>query len=154
MSKLNIGDQLPYFELENQSGNLIKSSDLIGEPLVIYFYPKDDTPGCTTEACSFRDSYEDFIELGATVLGISSDSVESHKKFSQKYRLPFTLLSDTKSTVRKLFSVPKSFLGLLPGRVTYIFDKEGKLRFMFDSQLNLNGHIKSALSQLKIIVNE
>jgi peroxiredoxin Q/BCP len=154
MSKLNIGDQLPYFELENQSGNLIKSSDLIGKPLVIYFYPKDDTPGCTTEACSFRDSYEDFIELGATVLGISSDSVESHKKFSQKYRLPFTLLSDTKSAVRKLFSVPKSFLGLLPGRVTYVFDKEGKLRFMFDSQLNLNGHIKSALSQLKIIVNE
>ena len=154
MAKLSIGDQIPYFELVNQHGEIVKSTDLTGKPLVIYFYPKDDTPGCTVEACSFRDSYEDFLEMGASVVGISSDSIVSHKKFAEKYRLPFVLLSDSNGAVRKSFSVPRSFLGLLPGRVTYIFDKEGKLRHIFDSQLNLNGHINTALKQLKTITGD
>jgi peroxiredoxin Q/BCP len=154
MAKLSIGDQIPYFELVNQHGETVKSTDLTGKPLVIYFYPKDDTPGCTVEACSFRDSYEDFLEMGASVVGISSDTIVSHKKFAEKYRLPFVLLSDSNGAVRKSFSVPRSFLGLLPGRVTYIFDKEGNLRHIFDSQLNLNGHINTALKQLKTITGE
>lgn len=106
---LKVGDSVPYFELKDQKGDLFKSDTVIGQkPAVVYFYPKDETPGCTAEACSFRDSYEDFQDLGAEVIGISSDSIGSHKRFAQRHRLPFILLADTKKKVQRLFKLPKT----------------------------------------------
>lgn len=147
---LKQGDQLPTFLLQNQHGKWIDSKDLQGNfKLVIYFYPKDDTPGCTAEACSFRDQYSDFEDVGAKVIGISADSIASHQRFAKKHRLTFDLLSDPKNEVRQLFGVPKSFFGLLPGRVTYVFDKKGELLHSFNSQLNAKRHIEEAIAALK-----
>jgi peroxiredoxin Q/BCP len=115
----------------------------------LYFYPKDDTPGCTKEACSFRDQYTVFQDLGCEVIGISSDAPKAHKEFAIKYKLPFPLLADEKKEVRTLFGVPKSFLGLLPGRVTYIIDKTGVVRGIFNSQLNATQHIDEALKVVR-----
>jgi thioredoxin-dependent peroxiredoxin len=115
--------------------------------VVVYFYPKDDTPGCTRESCAFRDQFSDFSDAGAEVIGISSDSVASHKKFAEKHRLPFTLLSDPGGSVRKAFGVPSS-LGVLPGRVTYVIDKKGVVRHAFNSQLNPAKHVEEALAVL------
>lgn len=115
---LTIGDNCPIFELYNQKGELIKIENFIGKKtLVIYFYPKDDTPGCTKEACSFRDAYEDFKTLGCEIFGISSDNLNDHKKFAEKHRLTFQLLADTTKSVRKSFGVPSNLFGLIPGRV-------------------------------------
>ena len=115
---------------------------------MIYFYPKDNTPGCTTQACSFRDQYQDFQDLGAEVIGISGDTEDSHDKFAQKHNLPFILLSDSKKKIRNIFGVPTHFFGLLPGRVTYIIDKEGKVVSVFDS-IKANIHIEHALETVK-----
>ena len=123
-------------------------SSLKGGWVVVYFYPKDDTPGCTAESCSFRDSFEDFTDAGAEVIGISSDSVESHKAFAAKHNLPFTLLADTDGSVRKAFGVGKT-LGLLPGRVTYVIDPEGVVRHKFSSQFKPKSHIDEALDVIK-----
>jgi peroxiredoxin Q/BCP len=143
-------DTLPDFELLNQNNEMISSADIIGKSaLVIYFYPKDDTPGCTAEACAFRDQFEDFADAGVRVFGISADSVASHKQFAEKYQLSFDLLSDPDNKVRKKFGVPRSMFGLLPGRVTYIFNKEGKLIHQFNSQLNAKKHITEALAALR-----
>ena len=147
--KIGVGDPIPKFELKNQDGELIAIESFIGKPFVIYFYPKDDTPGCTAEACSFRDQYEDFREVGAEVIGISADSPKSHKNFAQKHNLPFILLSDYKNVVRKMFGVPKSMFGLLPGRVTYIFDEEGILQHSFSGQLNATKHVKESINYLR-----
>ena len=148
---VQIGDKTPDFELADQTGNRVRLYDLIEKQnIVLFFYPKDDSPGCTKEACAFRDSYEVFQEYGAEVIGISSDSEDSHKKFSEKHKLPYTLLSDKKGKVRKLFDVPKT-MGFLPGRVTYIIDKRGIVRHIFNSQLNFKGHIEEALNVLKSI---
>lgn len=147
--KLQEGDQLPEFELKNQDGELIKIKDYIGKPMVVYFYPKDDTPGCTKEACSFRDSYEAFTDMGCEVFGISGDSVEKHKKFKEKHRLPFQLLADEGNKVRKQFGVPTNLLGLLPGRVTYIVNKEGRVIKVFNSQMRAEKHVSEALEALK-----
>lgn len=119
--------------------------------LVIYFYPKDDSPGCTKEACYFRDQYEIFNEAGAIIIGISGQSVESHKKFAAKYRLSFTLLSDKDNNIRKMFGVPTNFIGLLPGRVTYVTDREGKVVYIFNSQTEAARHVDEALRILKEI---
>lgn len=144
------GDRIPSFHLKNQHGADVYSSSLIGDKnLVIYFYPKDDTPGCTKESCSFRDAYEDFLDLDAEVIGISSDDEASHKKFAEKHNLPFNLLSDTKKTVRKAFGVPGNLFGLVPGRVTYIINKDGIVQSVFNSQSNPAGHIKEAIAVLK-----
>ena len=122
--KVEIGSIAPDFSLLSQSGQMVSLRDFIVEkPVVLFFYPKDDTPGCTKEACAFRDDYEGFGKLDAEVIGISSDSVESHKNFAAKHDLPYTLLSDEESKVRKLYGVPNT-LGLFPGRVTYVIDKE------------------------------
>ncbi len=148
--KIQEGDRIPEFTLKDQDGNTFHSANFIGKiPLVIYFYPKDDTPGCTTQACSFRDEFEQFTDMGVKVIGISSDSVKSHKQFAEKYNLPFTLLADTDKKVRKLFGVPKSMLGLLPGRVTYVADKSGKVIHIFNSQLKAEQHIKESITALK-----
>lgn len=116
--------------------------------MVIYFYPKDDSPGCTEQACQIRDQYEVFLEFNAQVIGISSDDVASHKKFEEKYNLPFTLLADTKNDVRNLFGVPKSLL-LIPGRVTYIIDKNGVVQYIFSSQFDIENHVATALRTLR-----
>lgn len=148
--KLKIGDKIPSFTLLNQEGKEVKSAELVGKAnLVIYFYPKDDTPGCTKEACSFRDNFEEFTDLGAQVIGISADSPKSHTKFASKYNLPFTLLSDNKNEVRKAFGLKGSLFGLLPGRVTYIVDKSGVVQYIFDSQFNALQHVSTAKEVLK-----
>ncbi len=147
---IKVGDRIPAFKLKNQNGSEVYSASLIGDKnLVIYFYPKDDTPGCTKESCSFRDAYEDFLELDAEVIGVSSDDEKSHKKFAEKHKLPFDLLADSKKTVRKAFGVPGNLFGLIPGRVTYIIDKQGVVRSIFNSQTDPVGHIAEAKKVLK-----
>jgi peroxiredoxin Q/BCP len=147
---IKVGDPVPVFTLPDQNGEEFDVSKMIGvKNLVIYFYPKDDTPGCTKEACKFRDDYEDFTDLGALVIGISSDDVESHKKFAAKHNLPFTLLSDSDKAVRKQFGVPTNLLGLLPGRVTYVVDRDGIVQGVFNSQFKAEQHIEEAKNVLK-----
>lgn len=147
---LKVGSKIPEFSLPDQDGNLVNIMDFVGKNnLVIYFYPKDDTPGCTAEACSFRDQFAVFRDSGAEVFGISSDNVAKHKAFAEKHRLPFRLLSDVNKRVRKLFGVPSDLLGLLPGRVTYIVDKSGTVSHIFNSQFNAEKHVSEALEVLK-----
>ncbi|MDD4993519.1 MAG: peroxiredoxin [Paludibacter sp.] len=147
---VGVGSTVPAFTLKDQNGQTFNLDAVKGKKnLVIYFYPKDETPGCTKEACSFRDQYEVFRQQDALIIGISAQSVQSHLEFSRKHRLNYTLLSDEGNTVRKLFGVPASFFGLLPGRVTYIVDKDGKVLFVFNSQLNAGKHIEEALRILK-----
>jgi peroxiredoxin Q/BCP len=147
---MNIGDFCPEFELCDQYGSLFNSKEWIGKrKLVIFFYPKDETPGCTKEACSFRDSHEEFLKYDCHVIGISSDSVESHRQFAENHNFKYVLLADTEKKVRKLFNVPGNLFGLLPGRVTYIIDLEGKIRGIHNSQLNPVSHIKEALELVK-----
>lgn len=143
------GKRIPSFKLRNQHDEFVSSEDLLGRPLVIYFYPKDDTPGCTAEACSFRDTYEAFTDLGAEVIGISADDPESHRLFAERHHLPFLLLSDEDNAVRKAFGVSGSLFGLLPGRVTFVVDAEGIIRYQFNSQFNVYGHVKKAKAFLE-----
>ncbi|SDH05724.1 peroxiredoxin [Psychroflexus sediminis] len=146
---LEKGEKAPHFELKDQNGNMFDSKEVIGKkPAVIYFYPKDFTPGCTKEACNFRDSYEEFQEAGAEVIGISNDSEKSHAKFAKKYKLPFILLSDANGRVRKKFEIKKSLLGLVPGRETFVIDSEGHVIFKFNS-LDASKHMKKALKAIK-----
>jgi thioredoxin-dependent peroxiredoxin len=148
--KIEVGSMVPKFSLSDQNGKLFSIDSVIGKKfLVIYFYPKDDSPGCTSEACYFRDEYGEFSKADALIIGISGQSVESHKLFAEKYRLSFTLLSDKDNKVRKLFGVPVNFLGLLPGRVTYIVDKSGKVVYIFNSQTQARKHVDEALKILK-----
>lgn len=146
MSKI---DQLPDFVAANDEGNQISSRDLIGKPLVIFFYPKDFSYGCTAEVCSFRDAYHDFEDIGATVYGVSSDSESSHKKFREKHNLPFKLLSDPDKKLRKAFGVRADLFGLLPGRETFIFNSEGKLIHHFKSQAKYENHVGEAINAIK-----
>lgn len=145
---LNVGEKIPFFTAKDSKANYFDIKDYIGKPIVIYFYPKDDTKVCTDQACSFRDNYEDFKALGAEVIGISSDSISSHQKFSKKYDLPFILLSDEGKKLRKLFGVPNDLMGLIPGRVTYVINKEGIIVMVFNS-MSGKIHIKKALEVLK-----
>jgi len=150
MALLSVGDKAPAFETTDQDGKPVALSDYKGKKVVLYFYPKDDTPGCTKESCSFRDQYQDFQDAGAEVIGVSSDSAESHEKFATKYRLPFALLSDRGGATRKAYGVP-STLGVLPGRVTYVIDREGTVRHVFNSQLQATQHVAEALKALRAI---
>ncbi len=148
-SNVRVGDRAPDFTLTSQTGAPVSLSDFHGkQAVVLYFYPKDDTPGCTAESCAFRDSYEVFKEVGAEVIGISGDSPESHRQFANKYTLPFTLVSDTGNKVRQQYGVPAT-LWVLPGRVTYVIDKAGIVRHIFDSQLNFSAHVDEALKTLR-----
>jgi len=150
-SGLTVGEKAPAFTLKDQHGASVSLADFTGRKnVVVYFYPKDDTPGCTKESCTFRDQYTAFTDVGAVVLGISSDSEKSHRAFAEKYQLPFPLLADSGGTVRKQFQVPKS-LGLLPGRVTFVIDKQGVIRHVFNSQLNPTKHVDEALGVLKTL---
>ena len=118
--------------------------------MVVYFYPRDFTRGCTSEACSFRDSYEAFKDLGAEVIGISSDNQSSHDAFAKEHNLPFILLSDTNGSVRKAYGVKKS-LGLFEGRVSFVIDKKGIVRNVFSSQMKATAHVAEALKVLKLL---
>ena len=144
-----VGSKAPNFTLPSQSGEMASLDDYLGKkPVVLFFYPKDDTPGCTKEACAFRDSFEQFRELDAEVIGVSSDSVESHRRFAGKHSLPFTLLSDEGGKVRKLYGVPNTFV-VFPGRVTYVIDKFGVVRRIFSSQVGAEKHVEEALKVLQ-----
>ncbi len=149
--KVKVGDVAPDFTLPSPTGNPVSLNDFLGKKsIVLYFYPKDNTPGCTTEACSFRDSYEVFKDAGAEVIGVSSDTPESHQQFARQHRLPFTLLSDAHSDIRKRYGVPNTF-GIVPGRVTYIIDKQGIVRHIFSSQFTPEKHITEALNTLQTL---
>jgi peroxiredoxin Q/BCP len=148
MTSLKPRDPAPDFELRDQNGETVKLSGFRGQSaVVLYFYPKDDTSGCTKEACAFRDQFSAFRGLQAEVLGVSSDPEASHRAFAAKYNLPFRLLSDPEGRVRKLYRV-KATLGIIPGRETFVIDRSGTIRFVFASQLNPQEHIRRALVAL------
>lgn len=149
-NKIEVGSKVPLFKLPDQNGKVFNMSTVLGKKnLVIYFYPKDGTTGCTKEACSFRDNFDLFKKSNATIIGISGDNITSHKKFAVKYNLNFTLLSDQGNKIRKLFGVPASMMGVIPGRVTYIVDKKGIVIHIYNSLSKPEQHIKEALSALK-----
>jgi peroxiredoxin Q/BCP len=146
---IKVGDTAPNFSLPAQNGENVSLADFQGQKsVVLYFYPKDDTPGCTIESCAFRDQYEVFKTAGAEVIGVSGDSPESHQKFATKHNLPFTLLSDKGDKVRKEYGATTAF-GFIPGRVTYLIDQNGVVQYVFDSMLNFKGHVEEALKTLQ-----
>lgn len=146
---LKIGEKLPAFDRVDQQGNRITSEQFIGkQALVIFFYPKNFTPGCTAEACSFRDKYEDFLAYGAQVVGVSSDSEKSHEKFTSSYQLPYPLLSDQDKSMQKAFQISPQFFGILSRRVTFVFDTTGTL-VLAHNGLNPTQHIYKALKTLQ-----
>jgi peroxiredoxin Q/BCP len=146
MTELKTGDAMPETTLVGDAGS-VKLRDRIGKPLVVYFYPKDETYGCTKEACAFRDQYEDFVAAGAEVIGISRDDAASHANFKTNHKLPFTLLSDPGGKVAEAWGV-RGALGM-PGRVTYVFDKAGVVRHRFDSMIRFGKHVDEALDVVK-----
>ena len=149
--QVKVGSVAPDFTLPSQSGEMVSFHDLLGKrAMVLFFYPKDNTLGCTKEVCAFRDSFEELGRLDAEVIGISSDTVDSHRGFAEKHKLPFTLLSDQGGKVRSLYGVPTT-LGLFPGRVTYVIDKEGVVRHIFSSQVNVEKHVEEAMRTLQSI---
>jgi peroxiredoxin Q/BCP len=145
MARIRVGDKAPDFSATAQDGSTVRLGDYLGQKaLVLFFYPKDNSPICTKEACSFRDSYEQFVEAGAEVIGVSSDSPDSHQAFTERYRLSFPLISDKDNSLRKLFGV-RSTMGVLPGRATYVIDKEGIVRLIFSAQFASDEHVQKAL---------
>ena len=146
MPELKPGDPMPDTTLAGPAGP-VQLRDKIGKPLVVYFYPKDETFGCIREACAFRDQYEDFVAAGAEVIGVSRDDASSHDKFKDHYKLPFTLLSDPGGKVAEAWGV-RGMLGL-SGRVTYVFDKSGIVRHRFESMLRFGKHVDEALDVVK-----
>jgi peroxiredoxin Q/BCP len=152
MNKIQIGDLIPSFALKDQYGNDYDISSLLGrKKLVIFFYPQDGSLNCTREACYFRDLSDVFEEADAIVIGISSQSVESHKEFAEKNHLKYTLLSDPGNNVKKLFGVPGKVFGLIPGRVTYVADRTGRVVYIFDSQTETQRHADEALKICMIL---
>lgn len=149
MSKLRVGDAAPDFAGQMQDGSTIRLADFLGRKTVIlFFYPKDASPICTREACSFRDSYERFLNSGAEVIGVSGDSIESHQAFAHDHHLPFPLISDADGTLRRVFGV-SSVIGMLPGRATYVIDKDGIVRLIFTAQFASEAHVTRALEAVQ-----
>ena len=142
--KIEVGDTIPNFELKDSNGEVFKVNKEEEKKRVIYFYPKDNTKVCTEQACSFRDWQDDFIEKGYEVIGISSDSVDSHAKFKAKNNLNFTLLSDPKNKVAKLFGATILF-GLMTGRKTFVIDTQGKVKYIYDSLMEGKEHVEKLL---------
>ena len=151
---LNIGDRIPDFELQDQHGQCVKRIDFEGKPLVIFFYPKDHTPGCTAEACSFRDYESEFQSVGAQVIGINSGSVEEHKGFSDKYSVTYPLLSDPGHEVRKSFGAPGLLFNTVANRITYVTDENHKVAYIFKSLMRANDHVSESLEFLKSLAHE
>ena len=148
---LHLGDKAPDFTLPSSTGETVTLSDLTktaGRTVVVFFYPKDDTPGCIAEACGFRDLYEEFTRAGAEVVGISSDSAVSHRRFAGKHRLPMKLLTDADGNVRRAYGV-RPTLGVFPGRATFVVDREGHVRHFFASQLRVVSHVQQALEVVR-----
>lgn len=145
---LDKGSTAPNFTLKNQEGkNIELYKELENGPAVIFFYPKDGTPGCTAEACAFRDSFQDFTDKGITVLGISADNQQSHEKFSMEHQLPYDILSDPDGHARKAYDVKKT-LWVIPGRATFVIDQNKKIIHNFNSQSSTSKHVQEALSVL------
>ena len=154
MSTIQTGDRAPDVSASDERGNQISLADFRGrQPVVLFFYPKDGTPICTKEACAFRDSYEDFVRAGAAVIGVSSDSQQRHGEFASAHRLPFHLLSDENGALRKAFGVPKT-LGIMAGRVTYVIDREGIVRHVFNSQFSADRHVQEALAIVRQLADK
>lgn len=148
--KLKEGVRFPDFSLlDDQAKEFRLNRDVNTKYTVLYFYPKDETPGCTKQACFFRDSYNEFKEYDCEIIGISSDRQTSHERFKSNHNLPFKLLSDVKGKLRKKLELPKDFLGLSPGRITFLINSELEILFIFRSSLNMESHISSVLSFLK-----
>lgn len=147
---LDPGSKAPDFFLKDQNGKDFRLTDVVGKKnIVLYFYPKNETPGCTKEACAFRDHYETFTDAGAEVIGISTDSVESHQKFAQNRNLPFVLLSDPGFAVHRLYDACPSFFGIWKARITYVIDREGTIRHAFHSQFQVQKHVEDALKTIQ-----
>jgi peroxiredoxin Q/BCP len=150
---IDVGQRAPDFTLPAGDGRSVSLADFRGKKVVVlFFYPKDETPGCTREACEFRDSFDAFSEVGAEVIGVSDDDVESHKKFAANHRLPMTLLSDGGGKVREKFGV-KAFLGIVPDRVTFVIDREGVVRHVFAARLRFGKHVDEALGVVKTLAS-
>jgi thioredoxin-dependent peroxiredoxin len=148
MPSLNAGDQAPNVTMQLHNGEATPLADLYRDAVVVlFFYPKDNTAICTREACAFRDSYEKFVEAGATVVGVSGDSAESHERFADKHRLPFLLAADAGGSLRRAFDVPKT-LGFLPGRTTYVIDRQGVIRAVYSAQFAADAHVQAALKAI------
>ena len=148
MPALKPGDRAPDFRLPNQDGKEVVLSEVLAKSaVVLFFYPKDDTPTCTREACAFRDAYDDFVAAGATVIGISQDPASAHRRFADKHGLPFTLVSDTTGSVRAAYRVPR-VLFVMPGRTTFVIDQSGVVRHSFTSQRGAESHVREALAHL------
>ncbi len=146
MKPIKIGDMIPDFQLKDQYGNLFDITSVRGtKKIVLFFYPQDGSLNCTREACYFRDLRDVFDEAGAVIIGISEQSVESHSDFAEKNRLTYLILSDEKNHIRKLFGVPSKIMGLIPGRVTYVADKTGRVVYIFESQIDVQRHVDEAL---------
>ncbi|KAI3915143.1 hypothetical protein MKW98_011488 [Papaver atlanticum] len=148
-AKVEKGSVPPAFTLKDQDNKNVSLSKFKGKPVVLYFYPADESPGCTKQACAFRDSYEKFKKAGAQVVGISGDSPESHKEFAKKYRLPYTLLSDEGNKVRKEWGVPSDLFGTLAGRQTYVLDKNLVVQYIYNNQFQPEKHIDETLKILQ-----
>lgn len=146
---IGVGDKAPPFRAPLPDGTIFDLADRLGRSaVVLFFYPKDDTPICTAEACAFRDAYEEFTAAGAEVVGVSGDTAASHAAFARRHRLPFPIVSDVDGDVRRLWGVPRT-LGLLPGRVTYVIDRDGIVRLVFNSAFSSTGHVRRALEALR-----
>jgi peroxiredoxin Q/BCP len=144
-----IGYTAPGVQLSLSNGQRVALADLYHDhPVVLFFYPKDGTRVCTKEACAFRDAYQDFVDAGATVVGVSSDSADSHQAFADEHRLPYHLATDKGGALRRAFGVPKT-LGFLPGRVTYVIDCQGVVRMAFSAQLAADRHVREALAAVR-----
>lgn len=146
--KVNVGDPIPAFKVKDNEGYELTENDLLGSPLVIYFYPKDDTPGCTKEACSFRDTMDQFDALDVLVIGISPDKKDSHEKFTKKFDLNFTLLTDENQLLSKSFGVPQGPSGL--ERTTFVIDGDGIIRWI-ERPVDVNGHVERVMEALQEI---
>ena len=149
MAAIQPGERAPDFTLPAHNGTDVTLSTLLQtSAVVLFFYPKDDTPGCTREACSFRDTFEEFTTLGATVVGVSGDPPDSHRRFVDKYSLPFILVSDTRGSVRAAYRVPKT-LFVRPGRTTFVIDRAGTVRMAFTHARNAERHVQEALAVVR-----
>jgi peroxiredoxin Q/BCP len=151
---IQVGDKAPDFTLTSQAGEQVRLQDRLERGVVVlYFYPRDETKGCTAEACAFRDSYEVFTDAGAEVIGVSSDSVDRHASFADNHRLPFTLLSDPGGRIRKAYGISAT-LGVIPGRVTFVIDRDGTVRHAFGSMVNIGRHVEDALAVVQRLAAE
>jgi peroxiredoxin Q/BCP len=151
---LNENDKAPAFSLAADDGRTVTLESLKGKPVVLYFYPKDDTSGCTREACAFRDSYEDFQDAGADVIGVSGGTTEGKQKFIRSNRLPFTLLNDADGAVQAMYGIGKALLGFSSQRITYVIDREGVIRHKFESNFNMEAHARDALQIVRALAKQ